>query len=71
MSKSELSSRVAADASLSKAGAGRVIDAVLSTITVGAQDLEPAQMVKVELKESRCRCKQPTRPDPATSSSRL
>ena len=44
MNKSELSSRVAADASMSKAGADSVIDAVLSTITVGAQDLEPAQM---------------------------
>ena len=44
MNKSKLSSRVAADASLSKAGAASVIDTVLSTITVGAQDLEPAQM---------------------------
>ena len=44
MNKSELSSRVAADASLFKAGAASVIDTVLSTITVGAQDLEPAQM---------------------------
>ena len=33
MNKSELSSRVAADASLSKAGADSVIDAVFSTIT--------------------------------------
>ena len=44
MSKSEFSSRVAADVSLSKAGADSVIDAVLSTIIVGAQDLEPVQM---------------------------
>ena len=44
MSKSEFSPRVAADASLSKAGADSVIDAVLSTITIGAQDLEPAKM---------------------------
>ena len=33
MNKFELSSRVAADASLSKAGADSVIDAVFSTIT--------------------------------------
>ena len=33
MNKSELSSRAAADASLSKAGADSVIDAVFSTIT--------------------------------------
>ena len=33
MNKSELSSRVAADASLSKASADSVIDAVFSTIT--------------------------------------
>ena len=44
MNRSELSSRVAADASLSKAGADSVIDAVFSTITIGAQDLEPAKM---------------------------
>ena len=41
MNRSELSSRVAADASLSKAGADSVIDAVFSTITDTLEGVDP------------------------------